>query len=128
MFGWLKGTSKNDPLYVEGEGDFSFEIVGESYYQDALGSIAGPKTEDSKEVFCEAILVCEPDNPHDSNAIAVFISDKKVGHLSRIDALAYRKSMAKRFKDVPLVKVDAVIVGGWLRDDSEGSFGVKLDL
>jgi len=90
----------------------------------------GPKTEDGVQIATQARLVCERDNPHDRNAVAVLVSRRKVGHLSRDDAVAYRNEL-RRLVGIrePEAVVGALIVGGWLRSDgSEGSFGVRLDL
>jgi hypothetical protein len=120
----------NGPLMkIDGEGEFEFEIVGESHYQDALNRIAGPKTEEGVEWYCEAELRPEPSNPHDINAVAVMIHGLKVGYLAREDAMAWNRALANTGRPDAPTLVDAVIVGGWQRPDGrEGSFGVKLDL
>lgn len=64
-------------------------VVGESYYQDALratGRVCSAGGE-GRPAFTAA-LVPEPENPYDSNAIAVYSPRGKIGHLSRDDALA----------------------------------------
>lgn len=114
---------------IHGDGEFSFDIVGESYYQSNLLTIAGPKTEDGVEIECTARLVPEPDNPHDKNAVSVQINGLKVGHLSRVDALSWNIAAERQGMHGDVVEVDAIIVGGWKRaNGDEGHFGVKLDL
>lgn len=108
---------------LEGEGDFDFEIVGESHYQDALDTICGGKTVDGHEHYCVAYLVPEPTNPHDRNAIAVHIDNLKVGHIPA--SLAPRMAAAMQGRTVT---VDALIAGGWRQDNDEGYYGVRLDL
>jgi hypothetical protein len=52
--------------------DAVLEIVGESNYQPALERLSGGKTPDGTRVAGGmAILFPEPQNPYDSNAIAV---------------------------------------------------------
>lgn len=66
-------------------------VVGESYYQEALRAtsvICMPGPEE-RPTFT-AVLIAEPDNPYDANAIAVYSPQGKLGHLSRDNALAYR--------------------------------------
>jgi HIRAN domain len=66
------------------------QVVGESHYQDTLRTLAGKLG--SEGVFT-ARLVPEPDNPHDSNAVAVFIEDHsgaKIGYLARQIARSYQ--------------------------------------
>lgn len=76
-------VNNDSAIALEGDDSYSFDIVGESYYQDELKWIAGPKQEKGKALECEALIMHEPDNPHDRNACAVIIDDRKVGHLSR---------------------------------------------
>ena len=108
---------------MSGPGNFALDIVGESHYQDALGAIAGSKTEDGVSVRCEATLVLDNANPHDKKAVRVDIARRTVGYLSRENARRYRAGNPNRSQTVP-----AMIVGGWDRGrDDEGMFGVKLD-
>jgi hypothetical protein len=64
-------------------------VAGESHYQDALREIVGPGAEGEVAVDTEALLVPEPSNPHDSNAVMVQIDGKLVGYLPREEAVAY---------------------------------------
>jgi hypothetical protein len=123
-------TMTGQLMKIDGPGEYAFDIVGESHYQDALNRIAGPKTEEGVEYFCEADLRPEPSNPHDQNAVAVFIDELKVGYLSSVDALAWTTALANaNWPGGSSARVDAVIVGGWFRSGGrEGSYGVKLDL
>lgn len=113
---------------IVGNSDFDYEIVGESFYQQALSLICGGKTETGHNLFTTATLILESDNPYDRNAVAVYIAGYKVGHLNRREAAAFRSILA----DVGLhqASVDAVVVGGWRRRGGadEGHFGVKLDV
>jgi hypothetical protein len=64
----------------------TLEVVGESHYQDVLWRLVGG--DDGERVRCEiqAILVHEPTNACDGNAIQVRIEGQVVGYLSRDDA------------------------------------------
>lgn len=118
------GGEGGETVSLQGDGSYSCDIVGESHYQRALARIAGPKEAASKAFECEALIVHEPDNPHDKNACVVIINGQTVGHLSRADA---RKQV--RFRNSPgfVLKARAMIVGGWKKGRDEGSYGVKLD-
>jgi HIRAN domain len=105
------------------------EVVGESYYQDALDAICGGKCEEGHQLLCQAELRPEPDNEYDEHAVAVHVDGRKVGHLSRADArkrqaeLLALRSRGKR----PMCA--AMITGGWWRGPAdEGHYGVRLDL
>jgi len=74
------------------------EVVGESHYQESPDAICGGKCEDGHHLMCQAELRPEPENPYDRHAVAVYVDDRKVGHLSRDD------------------------------DGDEGHYGIRLDL
>jgi len=97
------------------------DIVGEQSYQANLRKIAGPKQEKSKYVEVTARVVSEPFNAYDKNAVKIEISGLTVGYLSRDDAKLLAGKVIN--KTVP-----ALINGGWLDDNSEGSYGVKLGI
>lgn len=56
-------------LYIQGDGSFGYDIVGEASYQRALDHICGGKCEDGHALEVAAVLIEEPDNPVDPNAI-----------------------------------------------------------
>jgi HIRAN domain len=70
-------------------GRHDLEVVGESHYQDALWRVAGGRRTERVRVETQAMLVREPDNPHDANAISVRIDGATVGYLCRDDARSY---------------------------------------
>jgi hypothetical protein len=74
-------------------------VVGESHYQEALRStsgvcVTGPE---GRPTFT-AVLVAEPSNQFDRNAIAVYSAQGKVGYLSRENALAYQPVLQKAMR------------------------------
>lgn len=114
-------------LHLDFDGQYLVEVVGESRYQAALEEIAGGRSAHSANVRRRALLVREPHNPHDPNAVRVEIDGHLVGYLSRTDARAFCKQSSVA-PDV-VVTTDALIVGGWDNGGGDrGFFGVKLDL
>lgn len=111
-------------------GDDSFEvaIVGESFYQDVLEELAGGRSDASADLECEALLVPETDNPYDVNAVGIYIEGRKVGHMDRRGAAAYRRLLKKVGQPLAQISCYAKIVGGWERRDDAGHFGVMLDI
>jgi predicted Zn-ribbon and HTH transcriptional regulator len=109
-------------------GHDTLEVVGESHYQDDLWRLAGGFSADRIRCAVAAVLVPEPDNPHDSNAVKVLIDGHLVGYLSREDAVVYlpglRRLMA--FHNGPIALMGQ-IVGGGPREDGLGMLGVFLD-
>jgi hypothetical protein len=121
-------------------GTQTLECVGESHYQDSIHriveSLAEPDhyghrgDEDGVRVPLHGILVAETNNPYDSNAISVWISGHKVGHLPRDAAEAYRPGLLKLQKEhgQPIALDGAVIgrpglYGVFLKNDPE-DFGL----
>lgn len=114
-------------VYLDNDGEYETDVVGESHYQDALERICGGRTEEGHEFACLATLKPEPDNPHDPNAVAVWIQGEKVGYLARPMAAAF--IISSQNNAVSEVTCDALIVGGWDRGErGMGHFGVRLDL
>lgn len=99
--------------------NYTYEIVGEQSYQNNLLRIAGQKEEKSKFVEVMATAISEPSNPYDKNAVKIVINGLLVGYINKNDA---RLVSGKRIKKA----IPAVVVGGWLDADGEGSYGVKL--
>lgn len=131
VFAWLRDRA--GPLRrgrLLGDDLFDFEVVGESYCQDALVSIVGGHTEEGHEFYCAALLQPELNNPCDSNAVAVIIREKKIDHLSRHDAIAMRRALHNA--ECSAGVAGAVIVGGWRRirrgSTDEGHFGARLNI
>jgi hypothetical protein len=109
------------------EGRHQLAIVGESHYQNAIWQEAAATrgTEVRKDSI--AILVPEPENEFDRNAIAVLLPTGKAGYLSRDDAQNYlpglRTLMATHKSPIAL---RCIIVGGGYADGYAKSLGVWL--
>ena len=108
-------------------GRHDLEVVGESQYQEALWRAAGGRTAERVRVEVQAVLLPEPDNPYDPNAITVLIDGAKVGYLCRDDAHAYRPGLlALGARYQALIALTGVVVGGGMRQDGPGLLGVWL--
>jgi hypothetical protein len=110
------------------DGSDDLEVVGESYYQENLWRLVGPRwpAERVRHHVC-AVLIAEDDNPYDTNAVAVWVQGLKVGHLSRANARRCRPgllSLQRRYGQP--VALNGVIVGGGVREDGPGRLGVFL--
>jgi hypothetical protein len=114
------------PTHLLG-GDEDLEIVGESNYQDALWRICGGRPGSRVQYQVVALLVPEPDNPHDPNAICVHIDGHRVGYLSRGTAVEYGPGLYRLMQaSGGYVQLYGVIVGGGYYDDRPGMLGVWL--
>jgi hypothetical protein len=110
-------------------GHETLEVVGESNYQDALWRIVGGRVPDPVRYKTVALLIPEPTNDHDPNAIEVLIDGHLVGYLSREDAGAYRPGLIELMAASAnhLVALEAVICGGGPRRDGIGYLGVFIN-
>lgn len=129
LFDWLTRKRSREFTTFEGDGSYELEVVGESNYQEALNRLAGGKTEDGHEIECIAMLIPEPDNRHDPNAVMVQIEGKLVGYLSR--DVAQAMTMLFKKHNLAGAQADAIIVGGWSGRrgrKSDGHYGVRLDI
>ena len=109
-------------------GQDDLEVVGELAYQEVLWGLSGGTVGDRIRRQIVAVLVPEPTNPYDANAIAVQIDDQVIGYLPRATAQEYLPGL-QRLMSVHggYVALRGVIVGGGYYDDGPGRLGVWLD-
>lgn len=107
---------------------FLVEVVGESHYQGALEQICGGRCHDGHDMAVAAILVANPENPYDANAVEVRIGGSLVGHLPRDIAANVSPTLCDKAQRQSC-EVSARITGGWDRGNGDtGYFGVTLQL
>lgn len=115
--------------WLDGNGSFSLEVVGEANYQRNLERVCGGRTRECQDRVVTAVLVLEDDNPYDPRAVCVTIDGWTVGYLPREKARAFRARLRRdgiRGYEFPC---KASIRGGWDRGDGDwGYFGVWLDV
>lgn len=110
-------------------GDYDFEIVGESHYQDSLKKLAGEHDQGGANRQCVARLIPEDDNQYDDKAVCVEIENKVVGYLSREDARSFRRRLGTKKLTGQTTICNAMIMGGSTRNTGEVlSYGVLLDI
>ena len=76
------------------DGRESLEVVGESFYQDALQQLVGGIPGERARVDVLAVLVADENNQYDANAVSVWVNGLKVGHLSRAEAKRMRPGLS----------------------------------
>ena len=126
----LKLTTEVTAVLLD-PGRQTVDVVGEGSYQGTLERVAGGRTENgalNRDHF--ALLLPEPSNPYDPNAVRVLIpTGGTVGYLSRENAVAYRPAIERVAAVGKLLGCRASLSGGWDRgSDDRGSFGVRLFL
>jgi hypothetical protein len=74
----------------------SVKVTGEAHYQPALRAICGRRGDEAVSVEGKtALLVPEPDNPHDHLAVRVEIDGETVGYMSRGNAKRYHRRIQR---------------------------------
>ena len=111
------------------EGHEDLEVVGESYRQANLLRVVGGRHRPEGHVRMDvyAMLLAEDGNPHDPNAVSIWIDGLMVGYLPRDQARTLRPGLlAVQEREGKPVALEGVIVGGGMRDDGPGRLGVVL--
>lgn len=111
------------PAYLFGGND-DLEIVGEASYQEALWAMCGGSLGDRVRYEVVAVLVPEPENAYDPNAICVRIDGHRVGYLDRATAVQYGPGLHGLMRRCGgHVALNGVIVDGGYYDDGPGRLG-----
>jgi hypothetical protein len=119
-------------------GEALVSVVGESYRQPAIEQTLtnysttgvpplpiGVRLRDEKELpWFQAVLVREPNNPHDENAIMVYSTAGHLGYLARDDAEVYQDVL----EEVEAQGSRAGACSAFLRQADNGMWGVVLVL
>jgi hypothetical protein len=109
------------------EGEEVVQTVGESFYQQALLRHCRVRRGDAVRVTCRATLVPQPDNPYDSNAVAVQIGGELVGHLARKEAPRWQP-IVRTLADRGYVATCEAMIAGRGHQGETDNLGVFLHL
>ncbi len=115
------------------DGTEEIEVKGEASYQARLEAICGGKSKGGHNLQVNTVLVREPDNPNDENAIQVYATDPKtnqavmVGWVNRDTAEELAPAIDEKNRAGEVVGLVGRIRGGWDRGGGqEGHFGIWL--
>jgi len=112
---------------TEISGDDDLRVVGESFHQDILWVIVGGRTRDPVRHEIHALLVAEHGNPHDPDAVSVWIAGHRVGHLGREDAGLLRPGLIRlQRQHKRAIALPGHVIGGGADGDRLRSLGVFL--
>ena len=100
-------------------------VAGESHYQEALQALTCTDGTSEIRLEVEAVLVPQPANPHDHNAVMVQIDGRLVGYLPRAPAVAYGPMIAEVVARGRAAACEAMIAG---RGGGPSALGVFLRL
>ena len=101
-------------------------VHGESFYQPTLHKTASLATEEDGELVLRAILLPEPGNKYDPNAVAVYSDAGIVGYLPRDVVPRYRRVFEEIERQGCKAGVCRGVLMGGTRD--KPSYGVVLRL
>jgi hypothetical protein len=116
------------PLHWKPSGMFELAVVGTSFYDKAIASVAQNPFGSPAMVFCTATLVPEHDNPHDPAAVAVYIGGVMVGHLNQNWAKSYRHLLHIFGMPLQATTCDAVITSGAKTVGKSFNYSIELDV
>lgn len=105
------------------------EVTGESHYQPALAEVSNHEDGVVRRRDVVAVLVPEPENTYDRNAVRVEVFGRKVGYIPREDAEDVSPMLLALRKQGLLVGSRAEIIGGGLGHSGDKlSFGIRLQI
>jgi hypothetical protein len=113
--------------HLAGTGAYTTALRIEPEYQDALEALVGGRSSEGAQHECTAFLVPEPEDLDLPGSVAVHIAGYRVGTLSGPEGERYRRFLASTGRG-GVALCDALVTGGWLREEGEGYFAVHLDL
>lgn len=118
----------DDPIpRIRGDGRFAVDVVGESFYRSNLHAMFGLRKGDADDTHeCTAELRLDNNNPHDSQAVAVYIRDKQVGHLAKEMARDFRQAIQR--DKLAAWSVFRVAAQVYIPDTADDHYSVTLDL
>lgn len=103
------------------------DVVGEHAYRQTIAAVTGGPRAEGIRGTCWAVLVAEPNNRYDPNAISVRISSQTVGYLARADAKAMRPVLDRIAAAGRTAYCRADIRAGWNRSPTDtGDYGITL--
>lgn len=115
-------------LHWTPQGLFPVCVVGASFHESVIADLAQNPPGKEALVFCTALLQPVGRNPHDANAVEVWIEGRPVGFLPRDFASDYR-NFFKKF-GLPLLDTtcDAAISNGLLFEGKQYAYSIELDI
>jgi len=105
---------------VFGRAFYDLDVAGALHHQVELDEIVGGRRDAPVYFRTNALVYCEPDNPHDENAVAVDIGGWRVGYIARGDAPRFGAELAA-LGGAGAFACRALIENGW------PEWRVKLD-
>jgi hypothetical protein len=104
----------------------AIDVVGESFYRDAIEAAVGRRPEGQRAIV-DAVIAVNPDNPVDPSAVGVWIGGRLCGHIARADAPSWRPVLAWYAERGITAVARGDVRGGWRKADGTwADFGITL--
>lgn len=120
---------EQEPVFIEGNGQYELEVFAESTRQNYLKSLCGGHSLKGSEKAVLATLHYDNCNPTDKNAIRIVVKGGTVGYLSSEFARLFREKIRLAGQEGVIILCNAKILGGknaWFFKKSD--FSIWLDL
>jgi hypothetical protein len=125
---WYDGLRSLGLLVAQDGEGITQEVTGESHRIAVLAGLMRTLHEHHHEdVMAAALLVPEPTNRYDLNAIRVSIHDEPVGYIPREDASEVGRWLKRVSRSGRAPYLLARLGGGWAHDGWIGPIGVTLE-
>jgi len=89
--------------------DAQVEVAGVEHYVsaiiDTVRDVTGREIGKAEYQVLDAVLVAEPDNPHDPRAVAVTVAGRKLGHVPRAYTRPFHEAMDAEGTDQAVCRV-----------------------
>lgn len=111
-------------------GDREVFVVGEAHYQANIEAVAGGRTELGPSTqYVTAMLVAEPTNRYDRDAVRVEVGGLCVGYIARDGTMEFHPILRQLAGAGRPATCRARLTGGWDRGGGDvGHFGVVLEV
>lgn len=121
--------AEEEPVFLEGDGQYQLKVIAEPCYQNYLKSLCGGYSIKGRKQEVVAKLHYDNCNPNDKNAIRIVVNGGTVGYLSPRHARLYRKRIEKTGQEGIIVSCKARILGGkWIWLFEKTDFSIWIDL
>lgn len=120
---------EQEPVFIEGNGQYELEVSVEPTSQNYLGSLCGGHSIKGHEKAVLATLHYDNCDPTDKNAIRIVVKGGTVGYLPPGLAKLFREKIRLAGQEGVIVSCNAKILGGkkaWFCKISD--FSIWLDL
>ncbi len=125
LFGKKNKVAESFEETTEGDIEYNYEVVGESFGRDHLVQIIrSNNAQEIGEIFTTAILELEPTNAFDPTAVQVLISELHVGYIPKHESGIVTEMISNSGSN----RMECPAHIGWDTDNPQPLIGVRIQL